>query len=114
MPGLQIENFCVWYEVCGVRVEKSATLQRIRKKYTYEMNKTNAQNNVKCSKKVLKKCLKMCGKAIHLPRLNDGRVRNREKKLRIFRLKIDVFGQFYAKYFHKKQFHYAQIVLQCE
>ena len=35
----------------------------------------------------------------------DGRVRNRE---------IVVFGQFYAKYFHKKQFHYAQIVLHCE
>ena len=34
---------------------------------------------MKCSKKVLKKCLKVCGKAIHLPRLNDGRVRNREK-----------------------------------
>ena len=60
--------------------------------------------------KVLKKCLKICGKAIHLPRVNDGRVRNREKKLCIFRVKIDVF----AKYFHKKQFHYAQIVLQCE
>ena len=56
----------------------------------------------------------MCGKAIHLPRLNGGRVRNREKKLCIFRVKIDVFGQFYAKYFHKKQFQYAQIVLQCE
>ena len=58
---------------------KSASLQRIRKKYTYEMDEINAQNYVKCSKKVLKKCLKMCGKAIHLPRLNDGRVRNREK-----------------------------------
>ena len=30
-------------------------------------------------KKVLKKGLKVCGKAIPLPRLNDGRVRNREK-----------------------------------
>ena len=29
--------------------------------------------------KVPKKCLKVCGKAIHLPRLNNGRVRNREK-----------------------------------
>ena len=38
----------------------------------------------------------MCGKAIHLPRLNDERVRNREKKLCIFRGKIDVFGQFYG------------------
>ena len=84
MPGLQIENFCVWYEVCGVRGEKSATLQRIRKKYTYEMDKKNAQNYVKCSKKVLKKRLKMRGKAIHLPGLNDGRVRNREKKNCVF------------------------------
>ena len=37
-----------------------------------------------------------------------------EKKMCIFRVKIDVFGQFYAKYFHKKQFHYAQTVLQCD
>ena len=29
--------------------------------------------------KILNKCLKVCGKAIHLPRLNDGRVGNREK-----------------------------------
>ena len=79
MPGLQIGNYCVWYEICSVRGEKNATLQRIRKKYTHEMDKKNAQNYVKCSKKVLKKCLNVCGKAIHLPRLNDGRVRNREK-----------------------------------
>ena len=51
---------------------------------------------------------------LFLPRLNDGRVRNRERKLFIFRVKIDVFGQFYAKNFHKKQFLYAQIVFQCE
>ena len=62
--------------------------------------------------KVLKKCLKVCGRAIHLPRLNDERVRNREKKLCI--LEKNVFGQFYAKHFHKKQFHYAQIALHCE
>ena len=34
---------------------------------------------MKCSKKVLKKSLKMCGKAIHIPQLYDGRVKNREK-----------------------------------
>ena len=43
------------------------------------MDKIKAQNYVKRSKKKLKKCLKVCRKAIHLPRLNDGRVRNREK-----------------------------------
>ena len=79
MPGFQIENYCVWYEVCSVRGEKNATLQRIRKKYTYEMDKINAQNYMKGSKKVLKNCLKVCGKAIHITRLNDGRVENREK-----------------------------------
>ena len=68
---------------------------------------------MKFSKKVLKNCLKVCGRAIHIPRLNDGRVKNREKMC-IFRVKIVVFGQFYAKYFHKKQFHYAKIVLPCE
>ena len=114
MPGLQIENYCVWYEICSVRGEKNATLQSIRKKLTYEMDKRNAQNYVKRCKKVLKKCLKVCGKAILLPRLIDGRVNNREKKLCIFRVKIVVFGQFYAKYFHKKQFDYAQTLLHCE
>ena len=94
MPGLQIESFCVWYEVCGVRGEKNATLQRIRKKYTYEMDKINAENYVKCSKKVLKKCLKVCGKAIHLPRLNDGRVRNREKKCVFLDLKLMFLANF--------------------
>ena len=43
------------------------------------MDKINAQNYVKFFKKVLKKCLKVFSKAIHLPHLNDGRVRNREK-----------------------------------
>ena len=43
------------------------------------MDKLNARNYMKCSKKVPKKCLKVCGKAIRLLRLNDGRVRNREK-----------------------------------
>ena len=43
------------------------------------MDKINARNYMKCSKKVLKKCLRVHGKAIHLPHLNDGRVRNREK-----------------------------------
>ena len=81
MSGFQIEIYCVWYEICSVRGEKNANLQRIRKKYTYEMDKINAQKYVKCSEKVLKKCLKVCGKANHLPRLNDGRVRNREKNL---------------------------------
>ena len=52
------------------------------------MDKINARNYMKCSKKVLKKCLKMCGKAIHIPQLYDGRVKNREKKLCIFRVKI--------------------------
>ena len=88
-------------------------LQRIRKKHTYEMDKINDQNYVKCSEKVLKTCLKVCGKAIHLPRLNDGRVKNREK-MSVFRVKIVVFGQFYAKYFKENQLHYAQIVLHCE
>ena len=78
------------------------------------MDRINAQNYVKCTRKVLKKCLKVGSKAIHLPRLDDGRVRNREKKMCIFRVKLVVFGQFYAKYFHKKQCHYAQIVLHCE
>ena len=78
------------------------------------MEKMIAQKYVKCSKKVVKKCLKVCGKAIHLPRLNDGRVRNREKNCVFLEKKIVVFGQFYAKYFHKKQFHHAQIVLRCE
>ena len=114
MSGLQIENYCVWYEICSVRGEKYATVQRIRKKYTYEFDKINAQKYMKCSKNVPKKCLKVCGKAIHLPRLNDGRVRNREKKFCVFRVKIVLFGQFYANYFHKKQFNYAQIVLHCE
>ena len=44
-----------------------------------QLEKINAQNYMKCSKKVLKKCLKLCGKAFHIPRLNDGRVKNREK-----------------------------------
>ena len=43
------------------------------------MDKTNARNYMKCSEKVLKKSLKVCGKAIHIPRLYDGRVKNREK-----------------------------------
>ena len=30
---------------------------------------------MKRSKKILKKCLKVCGKAIHIPGLNDGKVR---------------------------------------
>ena len=111
MPGLQIENYCVWFEIGCARGEKNATLQRKKKIYKYEMDKINAQNYVNVSKKKLKKCLKMCGKAIHLPRLNDRTVRNQEKKLCIFRIKIVVFGQFYAKYFHEKQFHNAQIVL---
>ena len=57
----------------------NATLQRIRKNYTYEMDKIKSQKYVKGSKKALNKYLKVCTKAIHLPRLNDGRVRNREK-----------------------------------
>ena len=44
-------RFIVWYENCSVRGEKKATLQRIRKKYTYEMDKINAQNYMKFSKK---------------------------------------------------------------
>ena len=43
------------------------------------MDKINARNYMKCSKKVLKKCLKVCGKVIHIPQLYDGRVENREK-----------------------------------
>ena len=43
------------------------------------MDKTNARNYMKCSKKVLKKCLILCGKAIHIPELYDGRVKNRKK-----------------------------------
>ena len=43
------------------------------------MDKTNAQNYRKCSKKVQKKCLKAYAQAIHLPRLNDERVKNREQ-----------------------------------
>ena len=43
MPGLQIENYRVWYEICSVRGEKNAALQRIRK---YELDKTKAQNYV--------------------------------------------------------------------
>ena len=42
------------------------------------MDKINARNYMKFSKNVLKKCLKVCGKAIHIPRLYDGRVKNRE------------------------------------
>ena len=75
------------------------------------MKKTKTIRNVP---KVLKKCLKVCGKAIEIPYLNDRRVKNREKKLNILRVKIVIFGQFYAEYFHKNQFHYAQIVLHCE
>ena len=44
-----------------------------------KFDKINAQNYVKFSEKVLKKCLKVCSKANHLPDLNDGRVRNRDK-----------------------------------
>ena len=73
------------------------------------MDKINVQNYVKCSKKVLKNCLKVCGKAIHLPLLNDGRVRNREKNCVFLEKKIVVFGQIYAKYFNKKQIKYAKI-----
>ena len=43
------------------------------------MDKTNARNYMKCSKKVLKKCVKMFGKAIHIPQLYDGRFKNGEK-----------------------------------
>ena len=43
------------------------------------MDKTNARNYMKCSKKVLKNCLKMCDKAIHIPQLYDGRVKNRKQ-----------------------------------
>ena len=45
------------------------------------MDKINAQNYMKCSKKVLKNCLKVCGKATHTPPLNDRRVKNREKNV---------------------------------
>ena len=34
---------------------------------------------MECSKKVLKKCLKLCGKAFHKPGSNDKRVKNEEK-----------------------------------
>ena len=43
------------------------------------MDKINARNYMKFSKKVLIKCLKVCGKASHIPRLYDGRDKNREK-----------------------------------
>ena len=43
------------------------------------MDKINARNFKKCSKKVLKKCVKVCGKVIHIPQLYDGRDKNREK-----------------------------------
>ena len=43
------------------------------------MDKINARDYMKCSKKVLKKCLKMCGKAIHIPKLYDRRVKNPQK-----------------------------------
>ena len=75
-PGLQIENYFVWYENCSVRGERNATLHQIKKKFTHEMDKLNAQNYMKYSKKVLKKCLKLCGKVIYLPPLNDGKVKN--------------------------------------
>ena len=64
--------------------------------------------------KVLKKCLKVCGKAIQIPRLNDARVKNREKNCILLEKELFFFGQFYAKYFNKKQFHCAQNVLHCE
>ena len=63
--------------------------------------------------KVLKNCLKVSGKEIHLPRLNDGRVRNREKNCVILEKKC-CFWTFFCKILPKKQFHYAQIVLHCE
>ena len=43
------------------------------------MDEKNAQNYMKCSKTVHRKCLKVCGTAIQIPRLNDERVKNREK-----------------------------------
>ena len=39
---------------------------------------------------------------------------NSRKKLCILRVKIVVFGQFYAKNFRKKQIHYEQIILPFE
>ena len=82
-------------------------------KYSFEMDKINAENNMNCSIKVLEKCLKVCGKAIHTTGSNDGRI-NIEETHVFFRVKIAIFGQFYAKDFHKKQIHYAKIVLHCE
>ena len=79
MPGLHFNKFFVWYTICCFRSEKNAIMQRIRKKYTYEMDKLNAQNYMKCFKNVLKKCLKVCGQAIYIAGINDGRVKIEEK-----------------------------------
>ena len=56
---------------------------------------------MKCSKKVLKKCLKICGKAIHLPRLNDGRGRNREKSCVFLEKKMLFLDNFMQNTFTK-------------
>ena len=60
------------------------------------MDKLNAQNYMKCSKNVLKKCLKVCGQAIHIAGINDGRVKIEEKNCVFFKVNIVYFGQFYA------------------
>ena len=57
--------------------------QKLRMKYSYEKDKINTENNMNCSKKVLKKCLKAFGKAIHTTSLNDGRM-NIEETLVFF------------------------------
>ena len=66
------------------------------------MNKIKSQNYVKCSKEVLKMLLKVCGKSIRIPGLNDGRVKNRGNNCVFSRVQIVIFGQFYARNFHKK------------
>ena len=113
VPGLQIESYCVWYQICIVRFKKTATLQGIRKKFTYEMDKINSQNYIKCSKKVMKMCLEMCGKAIHIPGLYEGRVDNRRKNNVFFRVKTSFLENFMQKSSTKK-FHDAKIVLHCD
>ena len=57
-------------------------------------DKINAQNYMKRSKKRMKKCLNLCGKAIHIPGLTDGRVKFEEKVAYFLSVKIIIFVQF--------------------
>ena len=77
------------------------------------MEEINAQNYMKCSKTVLRKCLKVCGVAIQIPRLNDERVKNREKIL-LIKSKNCYVWTILCKILPQKAIHYAQIVLPCE